>query len=35
VIGNAAFETGIARVDMEFMRMTSVAIVMLPNILIG
>ena len=35
MIGNAAFETGIARVDMESRRMTSVATVMLLNILIG
>jgi hypothetical protein len=35
MIGNAVFETGIARVDMESRRMTSVDTVMLLNILIG
>jgi hypothetical protein len=35
MIRNAAFETRIARVDMESKRMTSVAVVMLLNILIG
>jgi hypothetical protein len=35
MIGNSAFETGITSVDMESRRMTSVAIVLLLNILIG
>jgi hypothetical protein len=35
MIRNAAFETGIARVDMESRRMTPVATVMSFNILIG
>jgi hypothetical protein len=34
MIGKAAFETGFARVEMESSRMTSVATVMMLNILI-